>query len=53
MRLNCCLLKVHVRHEGSKLAHALVRRAILSADIDVWLEDLPCDLDDVFRFDLF
>ena len=52
MRLNCCLLKVHVRHEGNKLAHTLTRRAVLFADTDVWLEDLPRDLDDVFQFDL-
>ncbi|XP_065623665.1 uncharacterized protein LOC136065005 [Quercus suber] len=49
--LPCCSF-VHVRHEGNKLAHVLVRRAILFADIDVWLEDLPRDLDDVFQFDL-
>ena len=52
MRLNRCLLKVHVRHEGNKLAHTLTRRAVLFADTDVWLEDLPRDLDDVFQFDL-
>ncbi|KAK9983282.1 hypothetical protein SO802_032807 [Lithocarpus litseifolius] len=40
------------RHEGNKLAHALARRAVLSADFDVWMEDLPRDLDDVFLFDL-
>ena len=43
---------VHVRREGNKLAHALARRAVLSADTDVWVEELPNDLDDVFRFDL-
>ena len=49
--LPCCSF-VHVRREGNKLAHALARRAILSADTDVWLEDLPRDLDDVFQFEL-
>lgn len=43
-----CYSFVHVKHKGNKLAHALVRRAVLSADIDVWLEDLPRDLDAVF-----
>ena len=46
----CCSFN-HVRREGNKLAHALAYRAILSADIDVLLEDLPRDLDDVFQFD--
>ena len=43
---------VHVRREGNKLAHALARRAVLSADTDVWVKELPTDLDDVFRSDL-
>ena len=43
---------IHVRREGNKLAHAFVRRAILSADIDVWVKELPNDLDDVFHSDL-
>lgn len=49
--LPCCSF-VHVRREGNKLAHALEHRAFLSADTNVWLEDLPRDLNDVFRFDL-
>ncbi|XP_030939570.1 uncharacterized protein LOC115964388 [Quercus lobata] len=49
--LACCSF-VHVRREGNKLAHALARRAVLSADTDVWVEELPNDLDDVFRSDL-
>ncbi|KAL0001329.1 hypothetical protein SO802_015110 [Lithocarpus litseifolius] len=48
---SCCNF-VHVQREGNKLAHALARRAVLSADFDVWMEDLPRDLDDVFLFDL-
>ena len=43
----------HVRREGNKLAHALARRAVLSADIVVWVEELPTDLEDVFQMDLF
>ena len=46
----CCSFN-HVRREGNKPAHALARRAILSTDFDVWLEDLSRDLDDVFQFD--
>ena len=42
----------HVRREGNKLAHALARRAVVFADTDVWVEELPSDLDDVFNFDL-
>ena len=42
----------HVRREGNKLAHALARRAILSADTVVWVEELPIDLEDVFQMDL-
>ena len=42
----------HVKREGNKLAHALVRRAVVCVDIDVWVEELPMDLDDVFNLDL-
>ena len=42
----------HVRREGNRLAHGLVRRAILSIDTNVQVEELPSDLDDVFQFDL-
>ena len=38
----------HVKREGNKLAHALARRAVASADSDVWLEELPRDLEDIF-----
>ena len=43
---------IHVRREGNKLAHALSKRAVLSVDTDVWVEELPNDLDDVFHSDL-
>ena len=29
------------------LAHALARRAVLFADTEVWIEELPQDLEDV------
>ena len=43
----------HVRREGNKLAHAPARRAVLFVDTDVWVEELPADLEDVFQMDLF
>ena len=42
----------HVRREGNKLAHALARKAVLSTDTVVWVEELPTDLEDVFQMDL-
>ena len=42
----------HVRWEGNRLAHTLVRRAVLFVDTDVWIKSLPNDLDDVFQSDL-
>ncbi|XP_050281886.1 uncharacterized protein LOC126722781 [Quercus robur] len=33
---------------GNRLAPSLARRAVLAADTNVWLEELPQDLDDVF-----
>ena len=42
----------HVKREGNNLAHTLARRAVVSADIDVWVKELPTDLDDVFNLDL-
>ena len=36
----------------SKLAYTLARQAISSTDIDVWVEELPNDLDDVLQLDL-
>ena len=47
----CCSF-FYVKREGNKLAHALAHRAVLSAETNVWLEDLPWDLDVVFQFDL-
>ena len=42
----------HVGRDGNKLAHCLARRAVSTADTDVWVEDLPGDLDTVFQSDL-
>ncbi|KAL0013804.1 hypothetical protein SO802_000873 [Lithocarpus litseifolius] len=42
----------HVSRGGNSLAHSLARRAVLTADTDVWLKELPLDLDDVFQSDL-
>ena len=42
----------HIKRDENKLAHVLARRAILTADTDVWLENLPPNLDDVFHYDL-
>ena len=39
----------HVGRDGNKLAHCLARRAVSTADTDVWVEDLPGDLDDIFQ----
>ena len=47
--ISCSFL--HVRHKGNRLAHALARQAVSSTDTDVWLENLPQDLDDVFQLD--
>ena len=43
---------LHVKRKGNRLAHALAHRAVSSANFDVWLEDLPRDLADIFKFDL-
>ena len=40
----------HVFREGNLLAHSLAHRAILTTDTEV--EELPSDLDDIFRKDL-
>ena len=43
---------VHTRREGNKIAHALARRAVLTTDIDVWVEELPGDMDDVLHSEI-
>ena len=34
------------------MAHALARRAVSSANFDVWIEELPSELEAVFQSDL-
>ena len=43
---------IHVCRGGNKLAHTLTRRAVSSVDLDVWLEELPFDLENVFQTDI-
>ena len=35
-----------------KTLYFLARRAVSTVDIDVWVEDLPGDLDEVFQSEL-
>ena len=42
----------HTRRGGNRLAHSLAKRVVLAADTDMWLEELPQDLVDIFQFDL-
>ena len=41
----------HVHRGGNRLAHALARRAVSSAGLDVWVEELPIELESVFQTD--
>lgn len=43
---------IHVRRGGNKLAHALARRAVSSVDFDVWVKEVPSDLESVFQNDV-
>ena len=45
------LTKELINNLRYKLAHVLARQAVVFADTDVWMEDLPRDLDDVLLFD--
>ena len=38
---------LHVNRKGNMLAHALARRAVLFVDTEVWIEELPQDLENV------
>ena len=40
-----------MRRGGNKLAHALARRAVSFAGLDVWVEELPFELESVFPTD--
>ena len=46
--LRSCLFQ-HVRHKGNMLAHCLAKKAVLSADTDVWVKSLPEDVENVFH----
>ena len=41
----------HVSRAGNKAAHSLVRRAILSQNLNVWMEDVPPNIQDVTQVD--
>ena len=49
--LRSCMFQ-HVGRDGNKLAHSLAKKAVLSADLEIWVEDLPKDVDVVFQSDL-
>ena len=38
---------LYVNRKGNMLAHVLARRTVLSANTEVWIEELPQDLEDV------
>ena len=44
---SCSFLHIGRGGGGNKLAHSLARRAVLAADTNAWLEQLPQDLVDV------
>lgn len=46
----CCSF-LDVKPKSNRLAHVLTHRAVVSVNIDMWLEDLSRDLVDVFQFD--
>ena len=47
----CCMFQ-HVKRDGNRLAHSLAKKAVLSTDLEIWVEDLPKDVDVVFQSDL-
>ena len=49
--LRSCLFQ-HVWCEGNRLAHCLAKKAVLSANTDIWVESLPEDVEYVFHSDL-
>ena len=49
--LRCCMFQ-HVRWDGNRLAHSLAKKSVLFTDLEVWVEDLPEDVDVVFQSDL-
>ncbi|XP_075669689.1 uncharacterized protein LOC142639381 [Castanea sativa] len=49
--LRNCLFQ-HVRREGNRLAYCLAKKAVLSANTNVWVESLFEDVEDVFHSDM-
>ena len=49
--LRSCMFQ-HVRRDVNRLAHNLAKKAVLSTDLEIWVEDLPKDVDVVFQSDL-
>ena len=53
--LRSCMFQ-HVRWDGNRLAHSLAhslaKKTILSADLEIWVEDLLENMDVVFQSDL-
>ena len=45
--LKSCIFQ-HVRQDGNRLAHSSAKKTILFADLEVWVEDFPEDMDVVF-----
>ena len=45
---NCCSF-VHVCRQGNRVAHALVRWAINSPSLTIWMEDVPPDISSVVQ----
>ena len=39
----------HVRRDGNRLAHSLAKKVVLFANLEIWVEDLPEDVDVVFQ----
>ena len=42
----------HVRRDVNRLAHSLVKKVVLSTNLEIWIEDLPEDVDVVFQLNL-
>ena len=49
--LRSCMFQ-HVRRDVNRLAHSLVKKAVLSTNLEIWVEDLPEDVDVVFQLNL-
>ena len=49
--LRSCMFQ-HVRRDVNRLAHSLVKKAVLSTNLEIWVEDLPEDVDVVFQSNL-